>query len=100
MAKRTKQTKQAPAPVAQPMQAAPAKLTKRNATPMGATLVATDKTPKTRAPHTQAAWAAVVAALPCTAAHLATLPALADPGCVSPQAFISYMQRRGFLMAE
>lgn len=81
--------------------AAPAtKLTKRNSTPTTATLVATDKAPKSRADHVKAAWDAVKAALPSTAAELAKLPALADPKCVSPSAFISYMQRRGFLVVK
>ena len=79
---------------------APAKLTKRNSTPTSAILVATDKAPKSRADHVKNAWNAVLAALPNTAAELAKLEPLADPKCVSPSAFISYMQRRGFLMVK
>jgi len=74
-----------------------ATITRRNSTPSTATLVATNKVPKCRAAHVQQAWAAVLAALPCNAAHLCTLPQLAVPACVSPQAFVSYMQRRGHL---
>ncbi len=79
---------------------APAKLTKRNATPTTALLVATDKAPKSRADHVKNAWNAVLAVLPSTAAELAKLPELADAKCVSPQAFLSYMQRRGFLTVK
>ncbi len=76
------------------------KLTKRNSTPTTAVLVATDKAPKSRAEHVRNAWAAVLSALPNTAVELAKLEPLGDPKCVSPQAFISYMQRRGFLMVK
>jgi hypothetical protein len=76
------------------------KLTKRNSTPLNAVLVATNKVNRNRAPHVQAAWQAVVAALPATATQLATLPALAHPQCVSPQAFLSYMLRRGHLAIQ
>jgi len=90
----------APNVAAVAVQEIPAKLTKRNATPIGAVLVATDKAPKSRADHVKNAWQAVLAALPSTAAELAKLPALADAKCVSPQAFLSYMQRRGFLTVK
>lgn len=73
------------------------KLTKRNATPIDKPLALTDKAPKSRAGHVKDAWGAVVAALPATATELAKLEPLQAKGCVSPQAFLSYMLRRGFL---
>jgi hypothetical protein len=85
------------APVVTEVASTATKLTKRNATPITAVLVATDKAPKSRAAHVKAAWDAVIAALPATATELAKLEPLADKGCVSPQAFLSYMIRRGFL---
>ena len=101
--------KPAPAPLLVPavaqQPAAPAtvaKLTKRQpqGVLVGQVLVATGKPVRVRAPHVAAAWAACVAALPCTATQLAQLPALAHPQCVSPQGFISYMVRRGYLMPK
>lgn len=86
-----------PAPKATEVASVAAKLTKRNATPIGAVLVLTDKAPKVRAAHVVAAWDAVKAALPTTAAELAKLEPLQDPKCVSAPAFVSYMLRRGFL---
>jgi len=80
--------------------AAVAKLTKRSPVLVGQVLVATAKPVKVRAPHVQQAWAAVVAALPATATVLAQLPQLAHPQCVSPQGFISYMLRRGYLQVK
>lgn len=77
-----------------------AKLTKRSSLLVGQVLVATTKPVRVRAPHVQAAWAAVVAALPATSTQLAQLPALAHPQCVSPQGFISYMHRRGYLAVK
>lgn len=105
MSKRTKQqpaqAQPAPAaPVATEVASVATKLTKRNATPVGTTLVQTDKQPKARAAHVQAAWSAVVAALPATASTLAALPELQHPACVSGPAFLSYMLRRGFLQAK
>jgi len=76
------------------------KLTKRNSTPNDALLVLTDKAPKSRAPHVITAWEAVKAALPATAIELAKLDALGDAKCVSPQAYLSYMLRRGFLTTK
>ena len=76
------------------------KLTKRNATPQDALLVLTNKAPKSRAPHVIAAWEAVKAALPATAIELAKLAPLGDAKCVSPQAYLSYMLRRGFLTTK
>lgn len=76
------------------------KLTKRNTTPTDKPLVATDKPQRSRAPHNVAAWDAIKAALPATAAELAKLEPLADPKCVSPQAFLSYMLRRGYLAVK
>src|SRR4051812_47731436 len=75
-------------------------LTKRNQTSLNAVLVATQKPNRSRAAHVTAAWAAVQAALPATAVQLAALPALQHPQCVSPTAFLSYMQRRGFLVVK
>lgn len=77
-----------------------AKLTKRNATPTDKPLVATDKVQRSRAPHNLAAWDAIKAALPATAAELAKLEPLQDAKCISPQAFLSYMQRRGYLAVK
>jgi len=76
------------------------KLTKRNATPNDALLTLTDKVPKSRAAHVVTAWEAVKAALPATAIELAKLEPLSDAKCVSPQAFLSYMLRRGFLTTK
>lgn len=73
------------------------KLTKRNTTPVDKMLIATAKPSRSRAPHVVEAWEAVKAALPATATELAKLEPLADPKCVSPQAFLSYMLRRGYL---
>ena len=100
-----KKAKQAPAakpvPVAVTEVASVAtKLTKRNATPNDALLVLTAKVPKSRAAHVVTAWEAVKKALPATALELAKLEALAEPKCVSPQAFLSYMLRRGFLTTK
>jgi len=76
------------------------KLTKRNATPNDALLTLTDKVPKSRAAHVVTAWEAVKKALPATAIELAKLEPLSDAKCVSPQAFLSYMLRRGFLTTK
>lgn len=76
------------------------KLTKRNNTATDKPLMATDKPQRSRAPHVIAAWEAVKSALPATAAELAKLEPLADPKCVSPQAFLSYMLRRGYLAVK
>jgi len=104
MSKRTKTTKPAKA-VTETQQvtevaSVATKLTKRNATPVGTILVQTDKTPRLRAAQNKAAWEAVVAALPAKAEDLAKLEPLADPACVSPQAYLSYMIRRGYLRAK
>jgi hypothetical protein len=104
MAKRTSKPA-ASKPAAQPAPVQPAtqvastatKLTKRSNVAVSAVLVATTKAPKSRAQHVIDAWAAVVAALPATASDLAKLPELAHPACVSPQAYLSYMVRRGHL---
>jgi hypothetical protein len=88
------------APVVTQVASVAIKLTKRNNTQVGTTLVATAKVPKSRAPHVKAAWQAVLAALPATATTLCALPPLAHPQCVSPQAFVSYMLRRGHLMPK
>lgn len=94
--------KLAPAPVQAQTQVASVatKLTKRNNTQVGTTLVFSGKQPKSRAAHVKAAWAAVQSALPATATALCALAPLAHPQCVSPQAFISYMLRRGHLMPK
>ena len=60
----------------------------------------TDKVPKSRAPHVVDAWEAVKKALPATAIELAKLAPLSNARCVSPQAFLSYMLRRGFLTTK
>ena len=100
-AKAAKQAKkQAPAVVAEVAPVAAVKLTRRNATPVDAVLVATDKADRCRVSHTQTAWQAVLKALPATALELAKLPELADPKCKTPQAFLSYMQRRGYLKQQ
>jgi hypothetical protein len=88
------------APVVTEVASTATKLTKRNATPLDKALVATDKPQRSRAPHVVAAWDAVKAALPATAAELAKLEPLQDAKCVSPQAFLSYMLRRGYLAVK
>jgi len=104
MAKKQKQVKAAPlvtpAQVVTEVASTATKLTKRNSTPLDKALVATDKPQRSRAPHNVAAWDAIKAALPATAAELAKLEPLADPKCVSPQAFLSYMLRRGYLAVK
>lgn len=100
MSKKAKQAKQAPATVVTEVASVATKLTKRNSTPTGAQLFATDKPQRSRAPHVIAAWDAVKAALPNTATELAKLEPLSDPKCVSPQAFLSYMLRRGYLAVK
>jgi len=97
-----KKAKQAPAakPVVTEVASVATKLTKRNATPSDALLVLTAKAPKSRAAHVIAAWDAVKKALPATALELAKLEALSEPKCVSPQAYLSYMLRRGFLTTK
>ena len=76
------------------------KLTKRNATALTAVLEQTEKVPRNRVGHTSAAWDALVKLLPATAAELCKLPELAAKECVSPQAFVSYMIRRGNLRVK
>jgi hypothetical protein len=109
MAKTKRNTRTAPAaaPVAAPapvvavgVASTATQLTKRNGTPLNAPLHYTGKPLRMRAAHVTDAWAAVSAMLPATAAQLATLPALAHPACVSPQAWLSYMVRRGYLQAK
>jgi hypothetical protein len=90
----------AQAPAATQVASTATKLTKRNNTAVSAVLVAVGKGPRNRAQHNANAWAAVLAALPATASTLATLPALAHPACVSPQAYLSYMVRRGHLAPQ
>jgi len=103
MAKKAKQ--QAKQPAAKPVTvtevaSVATRLTKRNSTPTDALLVLTDKAPKSRAAHVVTAWEAVKKALPATAIELAKLEPLRDVKCVSPQAFLSYMLRRGFLTTK
>lgn len=92
----------APAPVAPaaPAPVAGAKLTRRNTTPSTAVLYL-GKLPKSRAAHNSAAWQAISAALPATAAALAALPVFSQPqysaALVSGPAHVSYLQRRGIL---
>lgn len=97
----TRTTKAAPAAPAKPEKA---KLTKRNATPTTAVLVVTDKAPRLRSKHTQVAWEMVAKAAPAPAATLAALPVFADKqfasALVSGPAFVSYMQRRGYLAVK
>lgn len=89
-----------PAPAAPVQPVAGAKLTRRNTTPSTATLYL-GKLPKSRAAHNSAAWQAISAALPATAAALAALPVFANPqyaaALVSGPAHVSYLQRRGIL---
>lgn len=90
----------APAPVAPAAPVAGAKLTRRNTTPSTAVLYL-GKLPKSRAAHNSAAWQAISAALPATAAALAALPVFGDAryaaALVSGPAHVSYLQRRGIL---
>lgn len=90
----------APIVTPQPAIVANAKLTKRNLTPSNAVLIATGKPVKVRSAHTTAAWAAVSASCPAPAAELAALPVFSgehQAALVSGPAFVSYMQRRGYL---
>lgn len=84
--------KEVAAPVAAPV----AKLTKRNATPTGTTLVLGDKKMALRADHNKAAWEAVAKVLPATAAAIVALP---DLGAAhkNPARFVSYLLRRQYL---
>jgi hypothetical protein len=88
------------APVVTEVASVATKLTKRNNTATDKPLVATEKPQRSRAPHNVAAWDAIKAALPATAAELAKLEPLQDAKCVSPQAFLSYMLRRGYLAVK
>jgi hypothetical protein len=90
----------APVVVATGVASTATKLTKRNATPLNVVLIYTGKKLSLRAKHNVDAWQAVQAKLPATAAQLAELPALQDPACVSPQAYLSYMLHRGYLSAK
>jgi len=76
------------------------KLTKRNSTPLKGTIVLTDKVARNRAGHNAAAWDALVKILPATAEAICKLPELANPACNSPQAFLSYLIRRGNLKLQ
>lgn len=76
------------------------KLTKRSTTQLTQVLVKTDKVNKNRAEHVKAAWEAVVKALPATAETLCKLEPLQVKQCVSPQGFVSYMLRRGYLAVK
>ena len=99
MAKQSKQAKTV-AKAAPEAPVAVAKLTKRNATPSDAMLVTTSKAPKLRAAHVKDAWEAVAKAAPATAAALSALPVFSGKhaaALVSGPAFVSYMQRRGYL---
>lgn len=81
-----------------------AKVTSRKATPSNVILAVTAKGAKNpRSEHTKAAWDAVRAAAPAMAADLAALPIFAGKHAaklVSGPAFVSYMQRRGYLAAK
>lgn len=101
--KSKKSTKTAKAVQAAPAPVASAKLTKRNATPSDAVLACTDKAPRLRAAHVQAAWQAVQKAAPASASKLAALPVFSGEfagALVSGPAFVSYMQRRGYLAVK
>ena len=91
-------------PVQAPEIVAAAKLTRRNTTPSNAVLVVTTKGAKIpRAAHNKAAWDAVTSAAPASAAVLAALPVFAGEHAaklVSGPAFVSYMQRRGYLAIQ
>jgi len=100
MAKKAKQAPAAKPVTVTEVASVATRLTKRNSTPTDALLVLTDKAPKSRAAHVITAWEAVKKALPATAIELAKLEALAEPKCVSPQAYLSYMLRRGFLTTK
>jgi hypothetical protein len=87
----------APAPVVTEVASVATKLTKRSTVKVSDKLDATGKVPKNRTEHTKAAWEAVAAILPNTIAELVKLEPLAHPDCKSPQAYLSYMIRRGAL---
>lgn len=99
-AKAGKTTKGAPAPIVQKVTEVASvaqKLTKRSSVSVSAKLDATGKVPKNRTDHTKAAWEAVAKMLPATVAELCKLEPLSHADCKSPQAYLSYMIRRGAL---
>lgn len=123
MAKQTGKTKQAPKQTArknapakgkQEQQAAPAptvvtKLTKRSKPGITNTsmyVFGAKQAPNHTKPHTKDAWQAVAKAIMAAGTKgvvgtdLLALAPLAAPGCVSPQAFLSYCVRRGWVATK